>query len=272
MTIIKDIKNSFKISNNFNIIIYINLIVFVFVNLLTVFFKIFNVDEINFMNYISLPADFHLLLKQPWALITYMFTQFYFLHLLFNILIFYWFGKIFLQYLSQNQLLGIYILGGIFGALFYLLSFNIVPALLLHVGTSFVIGASASIMAVVVAIAALVPNHRIYMLFFGEVKIVYIAVAIIFIDIISLFDYNIGGHISHLGGASLGYLFVLRYRKEKDITIGVTKTITFIKSFFITDKPLKQETDKILDKISKSGYSSLTKSEKLTLFKNSKTN
>jgi membrane associated rhomboid family serine protease len=296
MRFFDELKYSFKGNNNFKILIYLNLIVFVCIILVNAVAYLFNYTEFDIVSWLALPANPGSILFKPWTIITYMFTQSGFFHILFNLLVFYWFGKLFLQYLSQRQLLGVYILGGLMGALFYVVAYNILPVFAVAKTTATVIGASASVMAVVLAVSTLVPNQRVYMLFFGQVKLLYIAIGVVILDIISIPVGNPGGHIAHLGGAFLGYLFVLRYRKGKDMTIPVSRILNGIKEFFTPRKKIKvkytdkkkkthhkrpetdmeyntrkkseqDEIDRILEKIAKSGYSSLTAGEKEKLFK-----
>jgi hypothetical protein len=218
-----------------------------------------------------------------------MFTHLNFLHILLNLLVFYWFGKLFLQFLSQRQLLGVYILGGIAGAIFYIAAFNIFPAFNSAKLNSIALGASASVMAIVITVATLVPNQKVYLLFFGQVKFKYLAIGVLLIDLISIPIDNPGGHLAHLGGALLGYLFVVFYRKGTDITIWISRFLNWIKGLFVPKKEIKityrktkrpesdmeynarkkadqDEIDKILDKVAQSGYGSLSSGEKEKLF------
>lgn len=295
MSFIDEIKYSFKGHNNFNVLIYINLIFFVVIQLVKVFLFFNAGGDVEFISWLAIPSDMQMLTHRPWTVITYMFTHENFLHLLFNLLAFYWFGKIFLQYLSQRQLLGIYILGGIAGAIFYVAAFNLIPVFAPLTSVSLALGASASVMAVVFAVATLVPNQEVYLMFFGKVKFKYIAIAFVFIDIVSIPLSNAGGHIAHLGGALLGFIFVINYKKGTDITIWISRFLYGIKELFVRKKDIKitcrnkdktrnnrsesdmdynarkkaeqDAIDKILDKIAQSGYPSLSADEKEKLFK-----
>ncbi len=285
MKIIEEIKNSFKYNNNLSILIYINLAIFVFIMLINSLGFLFGYKELNVLAYFAIPANFTHLLQKPWTLISYMFTHNSFLHILFNLLILFSFGKIFLQFLSQRQLLGVYILGGITGALLYVFSFNIIPIFESTKDLSIAIGASGAVMAIVVAVASLVPNQHVFMAFFGKVKLKYIAIGIVILDLISIPINNAGGHIAHLGGAALGYFFIVYYKKGTDITLWVSRFLYEIKNFFkpiektqhstkyksnnkdTSKKNTQAEIDKILDKISQSGYSSLSAEEKEKIFK-----
>jgi membrane associated rhomboid family serine protease len=228
-------------------------------------------------------------LARPWTLITYMFTHKDIWHILFNMLWLYWFGKIFLEYLDQRKLVAVYLLGGIAGAVVYMLSFNIFPAFEGVVSDSIAIGASASVMAVVIAIAAYVPDYTVTLFLFGRIKIKYMALAIFVLTSVMDFSVNSGGKLAHIGGALFGYLYTINLRKGLDIGKGINQIIDFLVTLLKPRKKLKVTHKKvateyeynkikaekqaqinvILDKISKAGYDSLTKEEKDTLFKES---
>jgi hypothetical protein len=201
----------------------------------------------------------------------------------------YWFGRIFLEYLDQRKLVAVYLLGGISGALVYILSFNIFPAFTDVVGESVAIGASASVMAIVIAIAAYVPDYTVQLFLFGRIKIKYMALAIFVLTSIMDFSVNSGGKLAHIGGAFFGYFYTMNLRQGRDIGKGFNRVIDFFVTIFKPRKKLKVTYKKtateyeynktkaehqarinnILDKISKGGYDSLTKEEKETLFKES---
>jgi hypothetical protein len=201
----------------------------------------------------------------------------------------YWFGRIFLEYLDQKKLVAVYLLGGISGAIVYILSFNIFPAFTGVVAESVAIGASASVMAVVIAIAAYVPDYTVQLFLFGRIKIKYMALAIFVLTSIMDFSVNSGGKLAHIGGAFFGYFYTINLRQGRDIGKGFNRVIDFFVTLFKPRKKLKVTHKKaateyeynkiktehqtrinsILDKISKGGYDSLTKEEKETLFKES---
>jgi hypothetical protein len=209
------------------------------------------------------------------------------LHILFNILWLYWFGRIFLEFLDEKKLLGVYILGGLAGAILYILSFNLFPAFAQILPVSRALGASAAVLAIVISISVYVPNYTITLLFIGPVRLKYIAAFMIVLDIISIAGSNAGGHIAHLGGALFGWLFIRQYRKGYDLTRGINRLFKKTSAWFSPKSRLKVEykksatdydynmqkaerqklIDDILDKISKSGYDSLTKEEKEILFR-----
>jgi len=158
--------------------------------------------------WLALPADFGQLILKPWSIITYMFLHEGFLHIAFNMLILYFGGQIFLQFLDAKKLIGTYILGGISGGLLFILTFNIFPVFNEIVSGALALGASASVMAVLIAIAAYVPNYTVRLMLLGNVKLKYIALFYVIMDIISIPQGNAGGHIAHLGGAFFGFYFI----------------------------------------------------------------
>lgn len=292
MAIVDEIKESFKKGSNLVKLIYINLAVFVIVKIISAIRFLFGLEQIAenpISKWLAVPANGMALLEKPWTIITYMFYHEGFLHILFNLLWLYWFGIIFLRYFDQKKLLNIYLLGGLSGAALYIAAFNIFPAFqnIVVNPEAGALGASASVIAVCMAISFYAPNHSINLIFIGPIKLKYIAAVLIILDIISIKSFNSGGHIAHLGGALFGYLFTRQYKKGKYLGKNFSN---FLDSFFSIFKPRKKmkvtykkpvddyeynkmkvdkqkEIDKILDKIAKSGYKSLTKDEKEKLFK-----
>ena len=238
---------------------------------------------------LAVPASLPALILRPWTIITYMFLHEGFIHLIFNLMWLYWMGRIFLEYLDQKKLVAVYLLGGICGAALYIISFNIFPVFSGTMADSIALGASASVMAIVVAIAAYVPDYTVYLFLIGKVKLKYLALAIFILTSILDFSVNSGGKLAHIGGALFGYFYAISYRQGKDIGKGLNRIIDFLVTLFKPRKRLKvsykkpsneyeynsqkverqAEINKILEKISKGGYDSLTKSEKDLLFKES---
>jgi membrane associated rhomboid family serine protease len=291
MGILEDIKKTFHNGSNLMKIIYINIAVFILISLTAIIgFLITNpVIAERAIDLLAVPSSLQKLLVRPWTLITYMFLHKDIWHILFNMLWLYWFGTIFLQYLDQKKLVSVYLLGGICGAVLYILSFNIFPAFTGVVSESVAIGASASVMAVVIAIAAYVPDYPVHLLLLGRVKIKYMALAIFVLTSFMDFSVNSGGKLAHIGGAVFGYLYTLNIRQGRDLGKGINRAIDFIVTLFKPRKKMKVtyrkpsddfeynkvKADKqakintILDKISKGGYDSLTREEKEALFKES---
>ena len=293
-TIWNDIKQNYTKGNSFTRLLYVNLAFFIVYNLLAVFGFLFKSGGVVVFteNYLFLSSNTELLLQKPWTLITYMFVHTDFLHILFNIIVLHFGSKLFLQYFTGKQLVSTYILGGIFGGLIYILAFNVFPVFSQEVLTANAYGASASVLAIFIAIATYKPNYRVNLMFIGNISIIYIAIFLVILDYISIPDGNSGGHIAHLGGAMFGYLYIILLKKGYDISLNFYNIIGVF-NFTKTRKPRKKSRKKrssngnddlfrskksekqkkiniVLEKISKSGYDSLTKEEKELLFKESK--
>ncbi len=278
--------------------IYINVGVFILIRICIIVCQLF-MKEATFIGYLEMPSDPVLLMCRPWTVLTYMFVHLDFLHIIFNMLWLYWFGKIFLQFFTGRQLGGLYLLGGIAGGLLFWIAYNTFPYLKIMAASSFLIGASASVMAIVFAIAFYRKNYMINLLLIGPVKLIYLAIGVLLIDILAVTSENAGGHIAHIGGASLGILFASSYQKGKDITDYFNRLIDRAVNFF-RHKPVfktyrtnpdnqsyrpptetddayfrrKSEEnrviDAILDKLKHSGYESLSADEKKRLFDESR--
>ena len=291
MGILDEIKKSFNKGSSLTKLIYINIGVFIAISLAAIIgFLLTNplIDE-KTIKALSVPASLQELLLKPWTLITYMFLHKDIWHILFNMLWLYWFGTIFIQILDQRKLVAVYVSGGIYGAILYIISFNIFPAFNNVVNESVAIGASASVMAVVVAIAAYAPDYSVGLLLFGRVKIKYMALAIFVLTSFMDFSVNSGGKLAHIGGAAFGYAYAVKLRQGHDLGKGINKIIDFFATIFKPKRKLKvtykkpvsdyeynkvkadrqTKINSILDKISKGGYDSLTKEEKDTLFRES---
>jgi len=291
MNIWHNIKKTFGKANSLSRLIYINAIVFLVFLVFEIISFLFNNPDIEaaVLHLFAIPASLKTLLVRPWTLITYMFTHKDIWHILFNMLWLYWFGKIFLDYLDQRKLVAIYFLGGISGAIVYVLSFNIFPAFTGMIHDSVAIGASASVMAIVISTAAYIPDYSINLFLLGRIKIKYIALAIFILTSFMDFSVNSGGKLAHMGGALFGFLYILNLRKGKDIAKGFNRIIDFLATLFKPRKKMKisykrpvtdyeynkiksdrqLKINQILDKISKGGYDSLTKEEKEFLFSES---
>lgn len=302
-SIIDNIKAGFARGTLLVRLIYLNVAVFLLVHLVAVILTLWNIHPTAWMAYIDLPSDIGELLHRPWTLLTYMYVHYDVWHILFNMLWFYWFGNIFLQYFTPKQMGGLYLLGGLAGALFYVAAYNIFPYFTDKQGM--MCGASAAIMAVVLAITVRVPDYKVNLLFLGAVSLKYIAAVTILIDLFSMTSANAGGHIAHIGGAVMGILFTQFWKRGKDLTRPVNAVIDAIVTLFsrprfkvhrpphtasshstasshrrsesdyeynARKKREMEEIDTILDKIKKSGYSALTEEEKKRLFDAGKKN
>lgn len=285
------LKQAFRQGSVLTKLIYINLGVFVIARLAVVILTLFNIDGALYLQYIELPSYTTLLLHQPWTLVTYMFTHFDFLHILFNMLWLYWFGKIFLMFFSERQLGGLYVLGGLAGAAMFLLAYNTFPYFEKAVYTSFLMGASASVMAIVFAVSFYRKDFEIGLLLIGRVKLIYLALFTLIIDLLAITSDNAGGHIAHIGGALFGICFALFFKQGIDLTSPINLLIDFFvnlrkrkpkmnvtynsqrKADYEYNARKNQDTaeiDKILDKLRHSGYESLSADEKRKLFDASK--
>ena len=286
-SIAKDIKKNFKLGNSLTKLIYINVGMFLLVQILYVFSFLFRIPLISITDYFSLPASFYILAKRPWSIISYMFLHQSFSHLLFNMLWLYFGGQIFLSFYDNKKLISTYVLGGISGGILFMLAFNLFPVFSNQIQNSVAIGASASVLAIILAIATKSPNYSIRLFLIGIIKLKHIALVSILLDILSIPKGNSGGHIAHLGGAFFGYLYVKQLNGGNDIASSFNKIIDYLASYFKRKPKLKKayrrnksdqehldekaanqaKIDKVLDKIAKSGYEGLTQDEKDTLFK-----
>ncbi len=284
--IIEDFKNAWsKDDNGLVKIILINIIVFVVLSILEVFITLSGGGVIfkTFVNKLMLPAAFTTFILQPWSLISYFFLHLSFGHILWNMLFLYWFGKIIHDNIGNNAVISLYVLGGIIGGLSYMALFNIIPFYGDRVSDSLMLGASAGVFSIVAGSATLLPNYTFYLLFLGPVRIKYIALFYILLSFLDVTGSNAGGEIAHLGGALIGYLFIRQLQNGVNMGEGIIKIINIFNkkssSKIKQDTPMNDEVkpdisqdeiDKILDKISESGYSSLSKKEKEKLFNASK--
>ena len=279
-------------------LIFINIGVFVVLHVLALGSLLMNAGY-GILQWVELPSDLGLLLHRPWTLITYMFAHYGFLHILFNMLWLYWLGRIFMEYFSPKQLTGVYLLGGLGGALLFLIAYNTLPYFRILPEPAFLEGASASVIAIVVATAVYAPDYRIGLLFLGEVPLKWVALVTVAIAVLGLDAGNVGGNIAHIGGAVVGAWFGLRIKRGRDITRPLNAAIDAVVGLFNgrswklpkhekksaakysraqaqprgTD-PAKmvseEELDKILGKIKVAGYDALTDEEKDKLFKASR--
>lgn len=284
---IKNLKYRFKIADPVLKLIYINAGIFLVVQLLNTFSFLTQNTEINAIKILGLPSNFDQLILTPWSLFTYMYTHEDFMHILLNLLWLHFSGRIFMQYFNSQKLIDLYVLGGFIGGISYLFGYKFLA--IFQNQPNFLIGASASVLAILFASSAIAPNYKVNLPFIGPVPLKYIALASILIDVMSIPKGNAGGHIAHLGGAITGIVFVLQWKKENDITKYINKTrLSLVRLLsknklktvhkrpmndddFRTNKIEKsKKTDAILEKISRSGYNSLSNSEKDFLFNQSK--
>ena len=296
-----EIKQFFRKGSGLSVLILINISVWILIQALKVVIFFFNDpdgDTVNtlVLHALAIPASVPDLVVKPWTMVTYNFLHIDIWHILFNMLGLYWFGKIFLEFLTNRQLIFVYIFGGITGGLVYVFAFNIFPVFINIVPVSFALGASASVMAIVTAISFYVPGYTITLFLIGKLRIGYLALILFVFDFFMIPSGNAGGHLAHIGGAMFGVIYIFFYRiSQKGYQPGSNKGTLFdrIGNFFkknqhqsysstdFTGRPISDEEynrrkkesqlriDFILDKISKGGYDSLTREEKEYLFKSS---
>lgn len=243
------------------------------------------------MRQVQLPSHLSTLVTRPWTVITYMFSQYDVLHILFNLLWFYWFGTLFRMVSTPRQMLALYIYGGLGGAVMFLLAYNLIPTFAYTHG--WLIGSSASVIAIVTATAILMPDFRMHLLFIGSVSLKWIAIATIGLVLIGVTGSNAGGEFAHIGGVIVGAWYGLMMKRGQDITRPLNRLFDmFVNGWHsITSIRLRNKTpkssykyqsssasspsiddddraqlDEILDKIKKSGYAALTPEERKRLF------
>jgi membrane associated rhomboid family serine protease len=288
MDIVNEIKQSFKEGSVLTRLIYINLGVFLLLKLAGVVFLLAN-HTVSLSYWLALPSELNSLLFRPYTFVTYMFLHENFLHILFNLLGLYWFGKMLLYHFEGNKLLGLYLLGGISGGILYVIAYNLFPAFATVDGL--LIGASASVYAILVALAVYDPNREIHLFFIGRIQLKYVAAFYVLLSVLSISSTNPGGNIAHLGGALWGWFYIVQLRRGNDLGFRVVKLINNIADLFNRRQKLKvsykqpprndyeynryknqqqEEINQILDKIAKSGYESLSKQEKELLFNQGK--
>ena len=240
--IITDLKQRFPNGSISLQLIYINIGIYLLLTLTTVFLRLFNIQGGMPIHWLEMPSDIMQLLMQPWSLVTYAFLHTDIFHLLFNMLWLYWFGQLFLFNYSSKHLRGLYILGAIAGGFLYLLAYNVFPYFQNMVNHSWLLGASASVLAIVLATAVSMPDYKLNLLLFGQVRLKYMALFVILSDLLFITSGNAGGHIAHLGGALAGWWFARGIRDGKyDATSWINKILDTISGWFVcptrTQKP-----------------------------------
>ena len=280
MSIIEDLKFQYRVGGIANKMIYWNVGFFL---LSIIFFYQFKSGVFDFPNWLAISSEPTTVLTRPWTLLTYAFFHYGFLHLFFNMMVLNFSSRLFLTFFTQKQYLGLYILSAIFSALCFVLSFYF-----LH-QTSSMVGASAAIMALLVATTAYQPLMEIRLLLIGNVKLWHITAVLILLDLLQIQMNNTGGHIAHLSGAFFGYIYIKLLQNGTDLSRIVDSILNLFskkqstpfrkvhvnpkkpaakrESKIVIKDKTQQQLDEILDKISKSGYDSLTAEEKEFLFK-----
>ncbi len=291
MSIIDDLRNTFKLKHNgLNRLILVNVIIFLIVNIVDAILKIAG-SPVEVEGFLMLPSSSTGFMEHFWTLFTYMFLHKEFFHIFFNMIWLYSIGSIFAEFMGSKRLVAVFVLGGLAGGLLFLLIANVFPNPYL---SGPMLGASAGVMAVVVATAVYAPNLMMNVFFLGPVRLKYIALTAFVLNSLLDLSSNTGGKIAHIGGAAFGLIYALQYRKNNDLTRGLTGILDSLLSVFrfkprshvkvaykrpvsdavynetkVTDQ---RRINEILDKISRAGYESLSKEEKDFLFNSSRKN
>lgn len=292
----KELVRKFRSADIVRKFIYVNVLVYIILVLIGVFSVLLNTPSLvaTVKSWLVLPASPVLILHRPWTLFTYMFLHGSFMHILWNMFALYFFGRIFLDFFSVRHFWCVYLSGGVFGALFYVLAYNVFPYFHGVLYVSHLVGASAAVLAVVTAAAVRSPEYRINLLFFGSVKLSTFAIITVCVSVLMLSGNNAGGNFAHLGGAFGGYLFAMLLGKGVDVTDILCRPVDWVRSMIgklrsprrkkrkFTYSPggkhgtdyehnarkraAEAEVDAILEKIKKGGYASLSEEEKKRLF------
>lgn len=288
-----NLKNAFNHKDNgLYKILAINILLYFIFMVLRVFLTLGGAEGLyrEMLSYLMMPASIPYFISQPWTIFTYMFLHEGFFHILFNMLFLYWFGLLINEFLGSRKLVNLYILGGLTGGLFYLLIYNVAPYFNDQLSGALMLGASAGVYAIVVGAATLSPNTEFHLILLGPVKIKYIAIFYVLVAFANSSGSNAGGELAHLGGAALGFLYILQLQKGRDLGNPVQVVGNFFGKLFSKKPKVKvsyrktvrdsnvseptrkvdistqEEIDKILDKIAEKGYENLTKEEKRKLF------
>lgn len=308
----EDVKRAFTHGNSVSRLVVVNAVVFVGINLVNILLFIINGARphpffASLVEWLSLHREPWLILTRPWGIFTHMFLHTGFFHILFNMLYLFWFGRIVGDFIGDRRILPLYLMGGLAGAIIFVLSANTLP----NIGM-YALGASAAVMAVVTAAGAIAPEYTIRLMFIGDVKLKYIVFVMIFLDLLSIANSsNAGGHFAHLGGALFGWVYILQLQQGRDWTTPISSLIEGIRRGWgnIMHRPkgpkngprviyrnpkanarrsnsayrrpaagsarsdnmgYQEQLDAILDKIKESGYESLSQEEKEFLFNASK--
>ena len=284
MNILDDLKLQYRLGGIAMRVIYWNIACFL---ISLVFFYSYSGGGFNYPTWLALSSDPNIFLFKPWTFLTYAFFHASFLHLLFNMMVLNFASNLFLTFFTQKQYLGLYILGAIFAGVAFALSFYFFNI------SAPIVGASAAIMAILVAVTTYQPLMGVRLMFFGNVKLWHITAVILVLDLMQFRLDNTGGHVSHLAGAIFGFVFIKLLQNGTDLSKIVSRTLDFFTNLFkkspttpftkvhknykkptekvtsriVTKDKTQQQIDEILDKISQSGYDCLTKEEKEFLFK-----
>jgi len=292
MTTKQQLIYKYKTASILEKLIVLNIVLFILTYLVKTILFLMDIQADPLTDWLSFPQEFKDLLFKPWSIFTYAFMHGGIFHIIFNMLVLHFAGTYFLTYYSSKRLLNYYIMGAIVGALVYMLSYSLFPAFS-SLSKGYMVGASASVMAILIGITAKVPETRVR-IFTINLKLWWIAAFFLVSDIVQIPLGNAGGHLSHLGGAFIGFLYTKQLDKGNDIGKWIENVISATIGFFdakpkskrtskarmktvyknkrtatssqVSKTEKQKKIDEILDKISKSGYESLSKQEKDFLF------
>lgn len=270
--------------SQFNIaekLILINVVCFVIPFFLRSIFFLFDLPAQSFFSFFELPASIGDFIYQPWSLFTYGFLHDSIGHIFWNMLLLYYASQFFLNLFSTQRFINVYFMGILLGGLVFILSYAVFPAFKNQ--SPQMVGASAGVMAVLIFSCTYMPTQEVRLLFFN-VKLMYIGMALVIVDVLQIPAGNAGGHLAHIGGAALGYIYAQQLQNGIDIGSGFERLWKWLAALFTAQPNMKtvhrtprrnskrsvqsdqEKIDRILDKISASGYDSLTKEEKELLF------
>jgi membrane associated rhomboid family serine protease len=270
----EDFKNDIKNGGVLTILIAAMVCIFIAINVLPMLFGFGNEADVLILNYLAFPASFSRFIIHPWTIITYAFLHADAFHILFNMFAFYFFGDVLQSMIGRKHILPVFVMGSIGGALVFMIAFNVFPFFSTAINSATLVGASAGVMAIVIAATTLTPNLPIGFLIWRELELKYVALIFVGIDLVSMAGGNAGGHIAHLGGALMGYIYIKQL--QNGLNLGKWFSFDFSKMknkkkfqvYRNEEKPTKPtpnneiELNKILEKISASGYERLSKAEK----------
>lgn len=296
-SILEDVRREFRMGNMVTRLVIINIVGFLSINLIRLILWLGNAGVVHplyyqIRKYLTLSSEPWFDLTHPWVLITSIFLHESFWHLLWNMLFLFWFGRIVGDLIGNHRVMPIYLLGGIFAGLIFILSAQFMP--FGNHGEIYALGASGAVMALVVAAGMIAPDYGLHLILIGEVKLKYVVAVLVVLDLISLAnDSNTGGHFAHLGGAFFGYMFIVLIREGMDLSTGVNSLFASIGGLFqpgrskkgprlvyVHENPKQKKAssreenpqkklDAILEKIKQKGIESLTEEERIFLEKQS---
>jgi len=228
----QDIRRQFQFGNRVTQLVLVNVAVFIIVNLAHVLLQVSNGYYDSLVHFFAVSSGWLHNLTHPWVFLTYAFVHEGLWHVLFNMLIFYWFGRIVGDLIGDNAILPLYVWGALAGGLAYFTLAALIPGVTAG-SNGFLIGASASVFATVVAGAVIAPEYGLRLLLIGEVRLKYVALALILLDVFRLgFDGNMGGHIAHFGGMAMGYVFVSQLRAGNNLGDPINRMTGAVSDFF----------------------------------------